>query len=126
MNTSFKISLTFSCALVDEHYGVLSMFNHALIWQYIVAIQEQHMKKIFSQNYVDYCGLLDIWWSNEGHSSKIKPRFDNIPQCVKVVVKVQKVLDFEDVKTKFNQDKYLSKSLDLHGSLLVMVMKFVS
>ncbi len=43
----------------------------------------------------------------------------NILEGTKAVVQVQKVLDFDYVKTNFDQDEELSKSLKLFGSLLV-------
>ncbi len=50
---------------------------------------------------------------------QIKLRMD-IPEGIKVVVQVWKVLDFDYVKTNFDEDKELNKSLELFGSLLII------
>jgi hypothetical protein len=44
----------------------------------------------------------------------------DIPEGIKVVVQVRKVLDFDYVKTNFDHNKEFNKSFKLFGSLLVM------
>lgn len=44
----------------------------------------------------------------------------DIPEGIRVVVQIRKVLDFDYVKTIFDQDEEFNKSLELFGSLLVM------
>jgi len=44
----------------------------------------------------------------------------DVPEGIRAIVQVWKVLDFDYVKTNFDQDKEFNKSFKLFGSLLVM------